>query len=239
MHNYWKIFFTSQFTTFCCPFHIRKKTSAFSSSCPYRSCYEAVTYRSQKSICAIFAAANLFWMQYFIRKAIPTTLVNSPPPYLALMAEVNNAFFKLSLLRLYWFRRDELIKIINFSMAAAKLSTIPKKRTFGGALFDAFKKIVFACWCFSYPVLSVVQNIYRASDQRKLGKYWMVTNFENGRKVLFLNCLVNAVPANQTLSTFESILSVVSAATEFNQDLLYTSRVIILVLPLATQWFVS
>lgn len=236
MGTYWQIFYVSQFFSLCCPFYIVKKSRQLSPSNHSDFYYKAVTWLPQKIICSVLAIANLIWMQHFVRGAIPNGVHVTPTIYLALLAEIDNALFKLTILWLHWFCKDEIIKIINFSVRLSNSFSNCKTETWKSRYLRVVGKAIFVCWCIAHPIVTLIHNLLWISGQRTEGKSWMAQRLEFMRYPFFLNFVMREVSANQSLSPLESAVSIWSTVTSFNQDVFYLNRVIILVLPLITLW---
>lgn len=175
-------------------------------------------------------------MLFFIREPVPGGLSVTPSKSLALMAEINTAVFKLTILWLYWCCQEDIIKIINFANIVSNRFCNNDRYTLKSRLLDLTGKIIFFCWCIFYPIVTFISNLFWISNQFRNGKSAMAVHLENLRKPFFLNHFMDEVSTNQPLSIFQSTLSVWSAVTSFNQHVFYLSRVIIVMLPLITLW---
>lgn len=229
--EFWQIFFAFQYTLFCCPFRVVKACVSDSNS---TYSFQAVEWRPQKILCGIFTMTNIFWMQFYIREAIPDNH-NNPSEYLNLMSQMNTAILKLSLLKIYWFEQHDILKILNY---------------FGGNNTNSFyifnaknrrswivAKVFLVLWCTSYPALSVVENILWVKSQTQAGAFWMTTMINMGRKAFFLEYFTSElITLNQSLSTTTAIFSIFIKASHFNQLTFYLHRVILIILPLMTLW---
>lgn len=150
----------SQFVNWSCPFYIVKKYIISPDGVPYFQ-YCIVTWRLQKALqCAIFSIGKLFWTVHYLRKSLPKG-IPTPSKYLDVMAEVNNAIFKLSMLRVYWFHQDEILEIIDFSAAISRKYRESYLTSWKTRFLESAGKIIFGRWCYSYSYLtfSIVQNI--------------------------------------------------------------------------------
>lgn len=231
--EFWQIFFHVQFALLCCPFRIIKVTASVPTS---RYSFQAAEWLPQKVLCVVFAITNLSWIQYYMRWRIPNNQEN-PSEYLNLLTETNITVLKLSVLYTYWFGRDHIIKIVNF-LARKNISHFSFKITEKNYYAYISYKILFSCWCATFPFLIVIEWIRWGEAQKEAEIPWMVTLYNMGRKAFLLEFFTSEKPLNknQTLSPMESIFSFVTTASQFNQEMFYANMKTVILLQLLTLW---
>lgn len=228
--EFWQIFFAFQYILLCCPFLIVKvPPSANNPNCSYK----AVVWRPQRILCAIFAITNLFWIQFFVRISLPKRGRN-PSEYLNLMSQLNITFLKLFALKIYWWRQNDIVKMLNFISYNNK--SYFHEFSLKHRLLEAIIKIVFLSWCCFYFIPSAIEKLVWMRNQNLTGVSWTSVAVNQGRKTFLLETLTSALKPNQSLSTTQVAFAVISQVTHYNQLVFYLNRPIMLLLPLLTLW---
>lgn len=116
------IFFTTFLTTFfnfsyylCgCPFRVIFVRRISTKAIPNENEFQAKSLWLQKSCCGVFTMLSSFWIIRDIRLAFPNSDQPSKPSlYFDMARKILFSISKITILQLFWFQKDAIVKIIN------------------------------------------------------------------------------------------------------------------------------
>lgn len=235
---FWQVFFNLHFFFLCCPFRLKRKINNGISPTSNNTCYIASTWLPQKILCIACTCVNFLWMIYYTRKSFPKHQDN-PSDFLIMAAEVNINLLKISLLKIYWLNRKDLMKVINF-LTTLDIPTLNSRNPFLGRL----GKTLFAGWGIQVVTFATIHVHHRVTEGGGVGNYgdqfWSrMSNI--GRGLFFLNADITkgVTGGNETIFVSDKILSMVVAVTDWNQHLFYSYLAMMTFLPVLTLWSVA
>lgn len=125
--NYLKYFLNTAYFLCVCPFRLKliKEQIPFATPLHNRCRYKIVTFFPQKLLCFLLTFLHLFWFLRDIRFSLPRKQTD-PSAYILMAFLIISVLYKLSLLRCFWFRQTDFLKVVNFILQSENLpSAIP------------------------------------------------------------------------------------------------------------------
>lgn len=219
--KYWQIFFDIQYFLLCSPFRIKVQNR--NRHLPQKLTFVATSWNPQRLLCGAFTFLNLFQMLLFVRQQIPKNPHN-PYEYFVLASEINTTLLKCTLVKLFWLRQSDILKILGFMVN----KNLPCGMVRKSCLISHF---LFFCWCAISPILTGTNWLVWIILEIVAGTFeW---GSDGARRVFLFEDLTGRL-VNQTV--LEAILPGIGFASRLVTDLFYASLPIATLLPLVLLW---
>lgn len=229
--RFWQIFFDFQFFLFCCPFRIKIKSDPLSPT--KRNCV-ATSFLPQKLLCGILTFVNIFWIIHWVRLKFPPKKDN-PSDYLVLVAQINTSILRVALFKVYWFGKENVVKIVNFIVDDESSIPVPLSKSI---LLNTLGKVIFFVWCALVGILGVAYVYLRVVSDYKSDFTLGPAILFKTREIFFLGNATIAASPNEPLSTAEIIISILTAISDIHQEMFYTFLILGATVPILSLWSV-